>query len=221
MSYSRPFIIDQINDIIRVNKKTPYSIISLDGNIGSGKSTLLNILKKEFKENKNIIFLDEPVEEWNMITDKNGISILEQFYKNPLKYAFCFQMMAYISRLVNIKKAIEIHGINKIYITERSLYTDKMVFAKMLYDSQQIEEIEYKVYLKWFDAFIEEYPLSAVIYINTCPEKCKERIQRRSRKGEEEIPFPYLIRCEQYHQDMMNNLECIKLEYNGNIDINP
>lgn len=221
MSYSRPLIIDQINDIIQVNKnkKLPYSIISLDGNIGSGKSTLLNMLKKEYKENQNIVFLDEPVEEWNTIIDKNGISILEKFYSNPSKYAFCFQMMAYITRLVNMKKSIETHGINKIYITERSLYTDKIVFAKMLYDSQQIEEIEYNVYLRWFDEFAKEYPLSAVIYINTCPEKCKERIQHRSRKGEEQIPLDYLIRCDQYHQDMMNQLECMKLEYNGNIDI--
>jgi deoxyadenosine/deoxycytidine kinase len=181
----------------------------------------LKSLKYQYKENTNIVFIDEPVEEWETIQDENGVSILQKFYMNQTKYAFCFQMMAYISRLVNMKTQIKIHGVNKIYITERSLYTDKMVFAKMLYDSHQMEEIEYRIYLRWFNAFIEEYPLSAVIYINTSPEKCEERIKMRSRTGEEQIPFDYLMQCDQYHKNMINELECIKLEYDGNVDILP
>ena len=38
-----------------------------------------------------------------IITDENGITILEKFYENPTKYGFSFQIMAYISRL-NIMK---------------------------------------------------------------------------------------------------------------------
>jgi deoxyadenosine/deoxycytidine kinase len=218
MSYSRPLIIDQIDNLLTTNNKTPYSIISMDGNIGSGKSTLLQQLKDVYKENTNIVFIDEPVTEWESIQDQNGISILQKFYMDQEKYAFCFQIMAYITRLVNMKKTIQQYGNNKIYITERSLYTDKMVFAKMLYDSQQMEEVEYRVYLRLFDEFIPEYPLSAVIYINTCPEKCKERIQMRSRKGEEQIPLEYLTKCDKYHNDMINQLECMILLYDGNID---
>ena len=44
-------------------------IISIDGNIGSGKSTLLKNLKEFYKDNKKIIFLKEPVDEWNEIKD--------------------------------------------------------------------------------------------------------------------------------------------------------
>ena len=59
-------------------------IISLEGNIGSGKSTFLKHLQTDFhnKNYNNIIFVDEPVDEWNQIKDDLGETILSKFYKN-------------------------------------------------------------------------------------------------------------------------------------------
>ena len=71
-------------------------IISIEGNIGSGKSTLLEELRLKYKDNSNIIFLKEPVEEWETIKDEKGITMLENFYADQAKYSFAFQMMAYI-----------------------------------------------------------------------------------------------------------------------------
>ena len=122
-------------------------IISIDGNIGSGKSTLMGELKKYFCDNKNIVFLKEPVDEWSTITDEKGVTILEKFYENPSKYGFSFQIMAYISRLDVMRKEIRKNP-NAIFISERSLFTDKLVFAKMLFDSGNIELVNYKIYLK-------------------------------------------------------------------------
>jgi thymidylate kinase len=48
-------------------------IISIEGNIGSGKSTILNSLKEHFNNNPKIVFLQEPVAEWDKIRDKNNI----------------------------------------------------------------------------------------------------------------------------------------------------
>ena len=81
--------------------------------------------------------MEEPVLEWVEIKDTNGKNIIENFYENQEHYSFSFQMMAYISRLAMLKRAIK-HckekGI-KLIIFERSLQTDKNVFCKMLYDS--------------------------------------------------------------------------------------
>ena len=93
-------------------------IISVEGSIGSGKSTLLKRLKDILKESNNIIFLQEPVDEWETIKDKNGITILQKFYEDQEKYSFAFQMMAYISRLSLLKRTIEENPL-KIIITER------------------------------------------------------------------------------------------------------
>ena len=115
-----------------------FKIVSIEGNIGSGKSTLLANLRNNYKDDANIVFLKEPVDEWEKITDENGVTILEKFYADQEKYSFSFQMMAYVSRLKVLRdelKNIKFSEDKKtIIITERSLHTDKMVFAKMLYD---------------------------------------------------------------------------------------
>ena len=208
-------------------------IITIEGNIGSGKSTLLQHLKEKYtattQTTSNIIFLREPVDEWENIKDENGTTILQKFYADQKAYSFSFQMMAYVSRLKLLRdtlKNIKTNCKNKniIVISERNLYTDKMVFAKMLYDSKKIEEVNYKIYLNWFDTFSDEFPVNKVIYVKTSPENCYERILKRSRSGEDNIPLDYLNICSLYHDNMLDikSEECIcndQLILDGNNDI--
>lgn len=206
-----------------------YTIVSIEGNIGSGKSTLLANLRKYYENNSNVVFLKEPVDEWEKITDENGETILKKFYGDQEKYSFAFQMMAYVSRLKVLRDTLKTikndsHNKNIVIITERSLYTDKMVFAKMLYDSKKIEHVNYQIYLNWFDTFSDEFPVHKVVYVKTSPEKCYERIVKRSRTGEENIPLDYLTSCSNYHDNMLNkdNNDCVcynQLVLNGNLDI--
>lgn len=188
-------------------KKSTNTIVSIEGNIGSGKSTLLAHLQKCFvtkpSQPKKIVFLKEPVDEWSTICDENGITILEKFYANQKAYSFPFQMMAYVSRLALLKEAVETNE-NAIIITERSLYTDRFVFAKMLFDSGNIELINYQIYLRWFNTFVKDFPVDFVIYVKAEPEVCHERILERSRKGEDNIPLTYLQTCHDYHEKMMD-----------------
>ena len=197
-------------------------IYSVEGNIGSGKSTFIDILIKE-KYFKNVVYLKEPVHIWETIKDKENETILEKFYKNQEKYSFSFQIMAYISRLSELKKVIKKNP-KKIILTERSILTDKNVFAKMLYDDKKIEEINYKIYLKWFDDFMSDFNFCGVIYIQTNPEICNKRIKKRNRKGEENIPMKYSVKCHIYHEDWINNIQIInknnykKLYLDGNVN---
>lgn len=186
-------------------------ILSLNGNIGSGKSTLGEALEEHFKNNPNVMFLQEPINEWKNIKDEKGTSVIEHFYSSPEKYAFPFQMMAYISRLSLLKKAVN-SGV-KIIITERDLYTDRNVFAKMLYDDEKINEIEYQIYQKWFDEFISDFPSLYTIYLQTKPETAKERVDKRAREGEN-IPLEYLQRCHKYHENwlLQKEGECLILD---------
>lgn len=193
------------------------TIVSIEGNIGSGKSTILKVLKDYFNENENIIFLQEPIDEWEQIRDKNNVSILVKFYENQEKYSFAFQMMAYISRLSLLKKTIEKNP-NSIIITERCLNTDRYVFAKMLYDSGKLEDVEYQIYLKWFDHFIEIKKIQKVVYLKTEPNVCYFRISKRNRDGESNISLEYLEDCHRYHEDMIDMTSNQKLIINSNID---
>ena len=185
------------------------TILSIEGNIGSGKSTIINYLKTNYSKNENIIFLPEPVEEWEKIKDDEGNTILTKFYNDQKKYSFAFQMMAYISRLNILRKTIEKNP-GKIIISERSLYTDKYVFAQMLYDDQKMESVEYQIYNNWFHSFSDLAPLHKVIYLKTDPNVSFQRIHERNRTGESSIPYDYIQNCHVYHDKMYDLITCSK-----------
>lgn len=212
-----------------------YKIVSIEGNIGSGKSTLLENLRKHYSNNVHVIFLREPVDDWEKIKDNNGNTMLKKFYDDQEKYSFAFQMMAYISRLKILRETIKKIEDEKqekqeehfelpkyVIITERSLYTDKHVFAKMLYDQGKIEDVCYQIYLNWFEEFAKDFPINYTVYVNTEPEKCYKRIHKRAREGEEVIPLSYLQNCHNYHEDFLDEntgIKTTKLVLNGNVDI--
>lgn len=193
-------------------------IISIEGNIGSGKTTIINALKHFCENNENYVFVSEPLNIWTTIKDLEGNSILKKFYDDQEKYSFPFQMMAYISRLSLLKQAVK-ENPNATIITERSLNTDKYVFAQMLYDDNKIEEVCMQIYTLWFEQFVDDLKIASTIYVKTDPNICLQRINIRHRDGEESIPLTYLESCDKYHETMLYHLkkETI-LHINGNIE---
>ena len=200
-----------------------FTMFSIDGNIGSGKSTLYASLQELYKGRTSVIFVPEPVSHWEKIKNASGKTMLQLFYADQEKYAFAFQMMAYISRLSILKKIVEDNkDKNIIIITERTLYTDKYIFAKMLFDQGKIEDVEYQIYLTWFDEFANDFPLDNVVYVKTAPQKCYERIHKRAREGEEIIPLAYLEDCHRYHEEFLDKETGIKVNQliiDGNMDL--
>jgi len=187
-------------------------IFSIEGNIGSGKSTLVKILRKRCP---HFIYMLEPVDEWAEVKDACGENILTKFYRNQEKYSFSFQMMAYISRLAKLKRLVRRHPEATI-ITERSVLTDRNVFAKMLYDDNKIEEVNYLIYLKWFNEFIEEVPIDGYIYVDVTPETSHKRVLKRNRQGED-IPLSYLETCNAYHINWLHGEKNV-LMLNAEVD---
>ncbi len=192
-------------------------LISIEGNIGSGKSTLVEYLKSL----GTYIFVDEPVSEWLSIKDKDGCNALECFYKDQKENAFCFQILAYITRLKKLMDKIKENPSDVIIITERSIETDRNVFAKMLYEDGFLSSIEWETYNYWFNTFKETSKVDLIIYIKTSPEKCLERINKRNRIEENNIKLEYLVKCDKYHNDWLNEINENKIIIDGHntIDI--
>ena len=190
-------------------------IISIDGNIGSGKSTLYTDLQKHYQDRSDICFVPEPVDDWTKIVDAENTPILTNLYKDTKKYAFRFQMMAYISRLHLLRKKVK-ENKYRIIISERSVQTDRNVFAKMLFDDDMIENDEYQIYNEWFDEFLDDMNLGGIIYVRAEPNVCAERVIIRGREGET-IPIEYLQKCHQYHEDWLKN-STNKLTIEANVD---
>ena len=114
--------------------------------------------------------------------------------------------MAFISRIHLLRKKLS-ENPEGIFISERSVYTDRHVFAKMLYDDKKIESVNYEIYLKWFDEFVKDLPIKGIIYLKTTPNICFERIKKRNRKGEENMSTEYINRCHGYHQEWINTIK--------------
>ena len=195
-----------------IPKKTEKIFISIQGNIGAGKSTLVKALQK-WKcgaKNPNILFLQEPVDDWMNIKDKNGNDMLSLFYRDQSKYSFLFQMMTYISRLELLMDSIEESDAD-IIISERSLSTDKHIFCQMLYNQGKISDVEFQIYNRWFDRFQKNIPKENIIYLRTSPAITKNRINFRKRKGEI-VSMEYLEDCHEYHE------KWIEREVSDNLD---
>ena len=194
------------------------ALFSIEGNIGAGKSTIIEHLKQYTKiiHGKDVIFIDEPVQEWGSITDKSGTTMLELFYKNPSKYAFSFQMMAYISRLHKIQTAMKKNP-DAIFITERCLLSDYKIFAEMLYEKGHLLEEEFTIYKKWFDYF-NTINIVGFIYIKCSPKTAFDRCMSRNRQGET-IDFDYISACHDKHQEWLQEENDIPLLILNNDDL--
>ena len=200
----------------QINKKKKPIIISIDGNIGSGKSTLIRILQRELSNNKNIIFLQEPVSEWIKIKDNDGNNILSNFYCDKKRWSYIFQNFAFITRIKIMFDAINKNIVynfqkRKVIITERSIETDKNIFAKMLYDHGNMSQLEFKIYSYWHDNLMQEKNMvNNIIYLRTSPEDAFNRIKKRNRNEENNIPFEYVQNVHNYHDKWLvdNTKEC-------------
>lgn len=181
-------------------------IISLDGNIGAGKSTLLAEIRKRIHD---IHVVDEPVGQWTALKNAEGKNLLELFYEDKKRWAYTFQNCAILTRLKNIEEAVEnLDSTMKgphVIITERSVLTDKHVFAEMLYEGGDIDPLEWELYDSWFNVFGKKHPVSGIVYVSTSSNTSKERICIRNRQGEENIGIDYLDALDKQHKKWIEN----------------
>jgi len=188
-------------------------MIFVEGNIGTGKSTFLNKLAEEFK------VILEPVDEWTKTRNANGKNLLEEFYSDPARNAYLFQSIAFRSRMKNIVN-------QNSAIIERSIYTDRNVFAKTCREDGLISDIEWNDYCGWFDWLTDEFKIRPIgfIYLRCDPMISYERIKKRSRSGEESISLDYLKKLHEKHEMWLLKEEASKviiIDVNEDFENNP
>ena len=185
------------------NKK----VITIEGNIGVGKSTFTNIMKQAFD---NSIIVSEPVDMWLNTKTNSGENILGLFYKDIPRWAYTFQNLAYVTRMMKIQDAIE--SDNDIIFLDRSLGTDRYVFEKMLHDDGLITDIEHTMYEIWCDfykTYVNKTNNWNYIYLRCTPDTAFSRIQKRGREEEKNISLEYLTKLHKYHDDWLNKIDNI------------
>lgn len=143
--------------------------------------------------------VQEPVGEWMTLKNAEGKSLLELFYEDKRRWAYVFQNCAILTRLRTIRDALATTK-KRVVITERSVLTDRHVFAEMLRASGDIDDLEWALYMKWFDAFAADLPIRGIVYITTGVGTSAGRIVERGRHGEEHIPLDYLSALDEQHR---------------------
>lgn len=168
----------------------------IEGNIGVGKSTLVNALKERGLET-----LQEPVEAWSSCRNSNGRNILQEFYEDPKRWAYTFQSMAFRTRVMGMS------SLPDNCIIERSVYTDRMVFAEAALDDGYIDTIEWNDYVSWFDFIMDKFGKKpdGIIYLRGSPDTCMKQIKQRGRPSEENISLDYLTVLHKKHDRWLAN----------------
>ena len=104
----------------------------------------------------------------------DGNNILSEFYKDKKRNAYLFQNFAFITRLYikiklnQIKKETSIFKDNYL-IVERSIHSDKNVFAKLLHTDKEITNLEYEIYNYWFYKLHSSALISGHVYLKVDP----------------------------------------------------
>jgi len=120
-------------------------------------------------------------------------------------------MHAFITRSKDILKQ---NTTDNVVIIERSVLTDCNVFATLLHESGKISELEWKLYNEWFSwltGHFKKVKPDKYIYLKADPEVSFNRMVKRTRDEETNIPLEYLEQVSDKHDkwllsDAMENV---------------
>jgi len=170
-------------------------MIIIEGLIGVGKSTLTNKLG----ELLDFEVIKEPVED---------NPYLEDFYKNPKRYALEMQFWLMSRRFQMHQEAIDsIWRRGKGVIMDRSIYGDA-IFAQQNVDEGNIDPKGYDNYMKMRDVMFRFLMTPQVtLYLDAKPETCLQRIMGRERSCEQTIPVSYLEGLAKHYRALLTELK--------------
>jgi len=175
--------------------KKNYKLLIVEGNIGAGKSTFLKIIQEHLA--CQVVF--EPHEKWQNIANQGNL--LENFYTDTPRWAYTFQSYAFITRTL-AQKNNALKNPYSTQILERSVFSDRYCFAKNLFESGQMSNLEWTLYLEWFSWFLDDHVKKpdGFIYLRTNPQTCYKRLLKRNRSEEQSVPLAYLEKLHEKHE---------------------
>lgn len=176
----------------------------LEGNIGAGKTTFLRLIAQHLPDIKTIF---EPVHNWQ--DTQSGQSLLANFYQNPQRWAYTFELFTLICRVQDHLK--EQQDTKAVKVIERSIYSGYYCFAHNSYAQGFMNDIEWYLYEKWFSFLIMNKCVSpqGFIYLRVSPEIAYERIKKRNRSEEKKLSFDYLKQIHKRHEMFLMKKESI------------
>lgn len=182
-----------------VNGSNDHSVnrnitVAIEGNIGSGKTSLL----KFFKKNSLVEVIEEPVKKWQNV---NGNNTLELMYSDPKRWSYLFE--SYV--LLTMMQVHHRPQTTPVRLLERSAYSARYCFMENLHRSGMLSTVEYTIFQEWFDYLManEKPQIDLIVYLRTSPEKCMERIKKRSRDEESSVSMELLNSLHERYEEWL------------------
>jgi deoxyadenosine/deoxycytidine kinase len=133
-------------------------------------------------------------------------NVLGAFYDDPDRYAYAFQSYVFVTRLLQAYSTAAgstAHGAAPLRILERSLFCDRLVFARAMSDAGRFSALETNLYASWFDPLVSQLPglvPDGFLYLRASPETCHARLRSRGRDEETGVPLEYLQTLHERHE---------------------
>ncbi len=198
----------------------------IEGTIGAGKSTMCRMLGEALEKECEVLF--EPVDKWrSTIDDEDGKNILQNFYEDQNRWSYSFQTYTFLTRMEDMMTKPQMKPLRFV---ERSIYTDKHVFAKSLTDMGKMKRLEWNMYNDWWnwlskECFDKISRPRGFIYLRTEPTTAFNRMLKRERSEEKCVPLDYLKINVQYHDDWLLSDEfkdqVLVIDVNEDFESNP
>jgi deoxyadenosine/deoxycytidine kinase len=160
--------------------------IAVAGNIGAGKTELTKFLCRRY----GIKPFYEP-------NDRNPY--LADFYADMGAFAYQSQLwfLAHKFRL-----QLELQDEPGTVVQDRTIYEDAEIFAKNLHRQRFIDTRDYRSYEALYHAIAKALRPPDLMIQLSCPVRTlRQRIRRRGRAMEQDIPVPYLRRLNRLYED--------------------
>lgn len=184
---------------------TQPALVFIEGNIGAGKSTFIKVLQQYLP----IVVSLEPCDEWQNVA---GHNLLQAFYQAPQRFSALFQIYASMTR-IRKQTADSMHA-KDIQIIERSWFSDRYCFARMLHENLMMSDMEWSVYEQMWNWNIKDTDLPiGFIYLSVTPDVCYQRLKTRNRSEEVGVSLDYLQKLDDCHQRLLieKNI-CLELQ---------
>ncbi|KAK6294683.1 hypothetical protein J4Q44_G00355130 [Coregonus suidteri] len=169
-------------------------VICIEGNIASGKTTCLEY----FSKTSNIEVLTEPVSKWRNVRGHNPLGLM---YQDPTRWGITLQTYVQLTMLDRHLSTISA----PVRMMERSIYSAKYIFVENLYRSGKMPEVDFAVLSEWFEWITQNIaiPVDLIVYLQSSPQTCHERLRERCREEENIIPLEYLEAIHHLYEDWL------------------
>ncbi|XP_069509183.1 thymidine kinase 2, mitochondrial isoform X2 [Ambystoma mexicanum] len=154
-------------------------------------------LMKHQGEKKSVV-ITEPVTKWRNV---QGHNLLGLMYQDSSRWGITLQTYVQLTML-------DMHTTPMIFpvrMMERSILSAKYIFVENLYRSGRMPEVDYVVLTEWFNWIMKKMDVSVdlIVYLQSSPKTCYERLKKRCREEEKIIPMEYLEAIHNLHEEWL------------------